>query len=86
MQTVALAEPTVKAFYCTVYDQDAIIGKIDGRIYQFGTDGSVTDFEPEMAPWVCILGRTDLADTQRLMDLMHGGAAGIALNRQMEVA
>jgi hypothetical protein len=85
MQTLAVAEPDVKAFYCTVYDQDAIIGKIDGRIYLFGTDGSVTDYEPEMAPWVCILGRTDIADTQQLMARLHGGYAQIACHRQMEV-
>jgi hypothetical protein len=86
MQTLPVAEQNVKAFYCTVYDEAAIIGKIDGRIYLFGTDGSVTDYEPEMAPWVCILGQTDISDTQRIMDRLHGGAAWIATHRLMEVA
>jgi len=86
MQTVPVAEKNVKAFYCTVYDQAAIIGKIDGRIYLFGTDGSVTDYEPEMAPWVCILGQTAMADTQAVMDRLHGGYAAIACTRLQEVA
>ena len=81
MRTLPVAEPAVKAYYCTVYDQDAIIGKIDGRIYLFGTDGSVTDYEPEMAPWVCILGCTSIADTQQIMDRLHGGYAAIACTR-----
>jgi hypothetical protein len=85
MQTLALAEPTVKAFYCVLYDRPGILGKVDQVIYFFGADGDVTEYEPEMANFCTVLGRTDIADTQKIMDCLHGGAVGVCLSRQMEV-
>jgi hypothetical protein len=86
MQTLAVAAPKVKAFYATLYDRPGVLGKVDGRIYFFGEDGTITDYEPEMAPWTCVLGQTDIADTQRIMDQIHGDAAWIATHRAQEVA
>ena len=76
-----------KAFYATLYDdQHGVLGKLDdGRIYFFADDGQIIDYEPEMAPWVCILGEVGLATCQALIDRLHGGAAQIACSRSQEV-
>jgi hypothetical protein len=81
MQTLPVPEPNVKAFYCVLFDQHGILGKIDSTIYFFGDDGEITEYEPEMANFCTVLGRTDIADTQRLMDTIHGGYAAIACGR-----
>ena len=39
-----------------------------------------------MAPFTCVLGEIGLADTQQVMDRIHGGAVGVCLARQQEVA
>jgi hypothetical protein len=89
MATVLETTPARKApksFYATLYDEHGILGKVDGTIYFFADDGSITEFSPEMSPWVCILGEAGIADTQALMDRLHGGAARIACTRrQIEV-
>jgi hypothetical protein len=86
MQTLPVAEKNVKAFYCVLHDQNGILGKVAGRIYFFGEDGSVVDYEPDMANFCTVLGEVGLADCQRLMDEMHGGAARIVCSRRQEVA
>jgi hypothetical protein len=87
MRTLPVAEPNVKAFRALLYERPGVLGKLaDGRIYFFDDDGSVVDFEPEMAPWVCILGEVAVADAQALLDRLHGGATWIATHRAMEVA
>ena len=85
MQTLPVAAPEVKAFYALLYERHGILGKVNGRIYFFDDDGSVVDFEPEMAVFTTVLGQAALADTARLLDALHGGAAAIACTRQMEV-
>jgi hypothetical protein len=87
MQTLPVAEPTVKAFYCVLFDRPGILGKVEAGIYFFGDDGEVTEWEPEMANFCTVLGRTDIADTQRLLDVVvHGGYAHVACSRAQEVA
>jgi hypothetical protein len=86
MQTLAVAEKNVKAFYCVLFDQHGILGKVNQVLYFFGDDGQVIEYEPEMANFCTVLGRTDLADTQALLDKMHGGAVGVCLSRAQEVA
>jgi hypothetical protein len=82
MQTLAGAEPTVKAYYAHLYDRPGILGKVNQVLYFFGDDGEVTEYEPEMANFCTVLGRTDIADTQRVMDvIVHGGYAAIACGR-----
>ena len=82
MRTLPVAEPEVKAFYAVLYDRTGVLGKVDGRIYFFDDDGSVVDFDPEMAVFTTVLGRTDLADTQLLLDRLHGTYAAIACSRE----
>ena len=87
MATVAQPTTTRKApksFYCTLYEDNGILGKVDGQIYFFNPDtGAVMEYEPEMAPWTCILGEVGLAETARICDAIRGGAAQIATTREM---
>jgi len=83
-QTTTVAKPP-KAFRATLYDEPGTLGKLNDIIYFFGDDGTITDYEPEMAPWVCILGEVGLSETQALMDRLHGGAVAIACQRAQEV-
>jgi len=85
MQTLPTATPNVKAFYAHVYDAPARLVQVDGRIYVV-TDDDVQPFEVAMAPFTCVLGEVGLADTQQLMDRLHGGYAQIATSRLQEVA
>jgi hypothetical protein len=86
MQTLAVAEKNVKAFYAVLYDRSGILGKVDATIYFFAEDGEIVEYEPEMANFCTVLGRTDLADTQKIMDLVvHRGYAAVACSRAMEV-
>lgn len=76
-----------KSFYAHLYDAAGVLAKLDdGLIYFFGEDGSVTEYEPEMAPWVTILGEVGIGDTQQIMDTLHGGYAKIACTRQEGVS
>jgi hypothetical protein len=86
MQTLASAVPKVNAFYALLYERHGILGKVDGQIFFFDDDGTIVDFEPEMAVFTTVLGRCDLADAQALLDRLHGTAPWIATHRQMEVA
>jgi hypothetical protein len=74
-----------KAFYATVYDLPARLVKVDGVIYVV-TDDAVEPFDVEMAPFTCVLGEIGLADTAQLLATLRGGAVGVCLSRQMEVA
>ena len=86
MQTLPVAEPKVNAFYAVLYERPGVLGKVDGRIFFFDDDGTVVDYEPEMAVFTTVLGRTDLADTQRIMDVVvHQGYAVVACSREQEV-
>jgi hypothetical protein len=86
MRTLPVTPKNVKAFYCVLFDRNGILGKVDGTIYFFAEDGEIVDYEPDMANFCTVLGQTDLAETQQLLDRLHGGAAWIATHRLQEVA
>jgi hypothetical protein len=85
MQTLPTPTPNVKAFYAHVYDLPARLVQVDGMIYVV-TDDDVQPFEVPMAPFTCVLGEVGLAETARILDTMHGGAAAVACSRAQEVA
>ena len=49
-------------------------------------DDSLTVVDCTDFPWIAVLGQTDIADCQQIMDRLHGGYAGVCTSRQMEVA
>ena len=83
MQTVPRIR---KAFYAILYEDRGTLAQVDGVIYFFGDDGTITPLEPAMCPWVTVLGEVGLAETQRLMDTWRGGHVAIACGRAQEVA
>jgi hypothetical protein len=85
-QSLTTRQP--KAFYAHLYDQAGTLAKVDGIIYFMQPDtDTLTAIEPEMCPFLMVLGEIGLADTQLLMDTIHGNLARIATSRQnLEVA
>jgi hypothetical protein len=72
-----------KAFYAHLYDEAGTLAKVDGGIYFMPSDTDIlTAIEPEMCPFLMVLGEIGLADTQKLMDELHGNLARIATSRQ----
>jgi hypothetical protein len=89
MQTVReipAARKPAKAFYAHLYDQAGALAKVDGTIYFMTDAGALTAIEPEMCTFLTVLGEIGLADTQNIMDRMHGGCAWIATHRAQGVA
>jgi len=55
---------------------------VDGTIYFMSSvTGALTAIEPEHCTFLTVLGEIGLADTQTLMDQLHGGYARIATSR-----
>jgi hypothetical protein len=90
MQTVTESPATrkpVTAFYAHLFDQPGALTKVGGSLYFITeADDSIVDVEPSMINFLCVLGQMQLADAARIDDLMHGGYAGRACSRPMEVA
>jgi len=86
MQTVTQTTPTrktAKAYYAHLYDEAGALAKVDGTIYFMSSEtGDITAIEPEHCTFLTVLGEIGLADTQQLMDQLHGGYAAIATSRQ----
>jgi hypothetical protein len=85
MATVTPLVTISKAFYAHVYEESGVLAKVDGTLYFFGDDGFMVEFEPAMVPFTTVLGQTDLADTQQILDRLRGGSAKVACHREQEV-
>jgi hypothetical protein len=85
MATVAETPTTrkpSKAYYAHLYDQAGALAQVHGTIYFMASEtGAITAIEPEMCPFMTVLGEIGLADTQALMDQLRGGYARIATSR-----
>jgi hypothetical protein len=81
MQTLPVPAKNVKAFYAWLDDQHGVLTKVDGTMYFMSDDGDITEIEPVHCPFLMPLGEVGLAETQALMDRLHGGAAAIACGR-----
>jgi hypothetical protein len=76
-----------KAFYCTLYNDEnhGVLLKVDHVIYFMADGGELTEYEPEMAPWLTLNGEVGLSECQALQDTMAGGAPRICTSRDLEV-
>ena len=86
MRTLPRGDQNIKAFYAHLYEQSGVLTKVQGTIFFFGDDGAIVEYEPEMATFCTVLGECAVADTQKIMDRIHGGAAWICTHRAQEVA
>ena len=76
-----------KAFYAHLDDQAGALAKVDGQILFMASEtGNITAIEPEHCTFLTVLGEIGLADTQKIMDQLHGGYPAICTSRKMEVA
>ena len=83
MTKVAQTTTPSKAYYAHLYDEAGALAKVDGTIYFMSSEtGDITAIEPEHCTFLTVLGEIGLADTQQLMDQLHGGYAAIATSRQ----
>ena len=73
-----------KSFYAQLAGDSGPLGKLDDTVYFFSYAGTITEVTSYAG--LVVLGQADLADTQALLDTMHGGAAWIATRRAQEVA
>jgi len=72
-----------KAYYAHLYDEAGTLAKVEGVIYFLVPEtGTITAIEPEHCPFLTVLGEIGLADTQRIMDAIHGGLATVCTSRQ----
>jgi hypothetical protein len=75
-----------KSFYAHLFETSGVLAKVHGELTFFGDDDTIVPVEPSMINFLTVLGECGVANTQALLDRMHGGAAGIATHRLMEVA
>jgi hypothetical protein len=87
MALTTVAQPTTggkpaKAFYAHLYGQAGTLAKVEGTIYFMAPEtGTITAIAPEHCPFLTVLGEIGLADTQRLLDALHGELAAICTSR-----
>jgi hypothetical protein len=75
-----------KVFYAHLDDQPGALTRVQGIIYFVADAGEIIEITPAHITFLVVLGEMQLADAQRIEDLMHGGAAGVACSRAMEVS
>jgi hypothetical protein len=80
-ERMTIPQPTLKAKYCTVYDEPCRIVKVSTGLIVVYDDGRIEDYALEMAPFMVVLGDCTTADLQALDDRLAGGAAAIACTR-----
>jgi hypothetical protein len=90
MATVPQTQTTGKApraYYAILDEAHGSLAKVQGTIYFMDSEtGALTEIEAAHLPFLTTLGEIGLADTQAIMDQLHGGAAAIACARLQEVA
>ena len=72
-----------KAFYAHLHGASGILGQHNDQVLWFGyEDGAIV--EVTSFAGLTILGDAGLADTQQLLDRLHGGYAAIACTRAQD--
>jgi len=75
-----------RAYYAILDEQHGTLAQLNGTIYFLADDTeALTAITPEHFPFLMTLGCVGLADTQAILDRLHGGAAGVCTSRAMEV-
>jgi hypothetical protein len=87
MKRVAHPTPPRKAgrsFYAHLHDDSGILAMHNGQVLFFSYDGPITPISSDAG--LVVLGEASLADTQILLERLHGGRAWIVTHRAQEVA
>jgi len=83
---MAPASVAPKSFYAHLFETSGVLAKVQNALVFFGDDATIVEVEPSMINWLTVLGEVGLADTQQILDRLHGAAPWIATHRQQEVA
>jgi hypothetical protein len=85
MVTVPRPPAPRKAFYAHLHGDSGILAQVDDAIlFMAYESGDITTIASYAG--LTVLGEVGLADTQQIMDRLHGGSAAIACARLQEVA
>ena len=85
MATVTQSRKPSKAFNAVLYKTHGSLAKVNGQLLFLSDEGEITEIEPSMCNFLTVLGEIGLADTQEIMDQLHGGSAAVACHREQEV-
>jgi hypothetical protein len=87
MATVAdtTTQSKPKAFYAHYFDEPGALTKVAGSLYFVSDAGEVTEVALDTLNFLTVLGAMQMADAQRISDLMDGGYAGVACSREQGV-
>jgi hypothetical protein len=80
-ETTAARKPST-VYYAHYGDEPGAILKVGDGIYFVADAGEVTELSLADMNFVSVLGLMQLADGQRIADLMAGGAVGVCLSRE----
>jgi hypothetical protein len=80
MATVLETPTPRKAYFAHYYDEAGAVTKVAGSLY-FVTETEVTEVEMDTLTFLVVLGQMQMADAQRIEDLLNGGPAAIACGR-----
>ena len=83
----AMPRKPAKAYYATLYEDHGVLAQLDDGVIYFLNDVTETlaVLEPQMCPWVTILGEVGVADLALAQDMIRGGYVKIASTRPQEV-
>jgi hypothetical protein len=86
----SVTQPTIKAkpraFYAHLDDQAGLLTKVNGTLFFMVPEtGDITEIEAEHTPFLTVLGQVDVAMAQWMEDMVAGGYAAKACNREMGV-
>ena len=81
-----MATVAQKSFFAHLYDAPGVLTKVNGALTFFSDAGNIITIEPADCTWLTVLGEVGIAETQRIMDRIHGGYAQVACRRLQEVA
>jgi hypothetical protein len=80
LETTATRKPS-KVYFAVFGDQNGAILKVGDGIYFVADAGEVTELSLADMNFVAVLGLMQMADGQRIQDLMDGGYAAVACSR-----
>ena len=81
-----MATVAQKSFFAHLYDDSGVLAKVNGELVFFADNGDITTVEPADCNFLTVLGEVGIAETQQVIDRLHGGFAQIACHRGQEVA
>lgn len=76
-----------RVYFAILDETSGALTMVNGTLYFVPEDESdIVEITPEHVNFLVTLGQMDLADAQRIQDLLNGGAVAIACSRLQEVA